>query len=173
MFSFEVGLVDSGINKGLEDLKKKLTYLNPVLIEIGKLYNENTKLRFKAKQSPTGKQWSRNTLTTQRLKEKGYKGRAKGIEGGYSMGVWSGNLQNSIGFKVYPGNNLSIGVYSNQKAAKYAQTFQQGAKRHSFTKGNGAQLTPWGDIPGRPFLGFNKVTNSKVMKLLKEYLSTP
>jgi phage virion morphogenesis protein len=164
MFAFEVGLVDSGITKALSDLQKKMTDLAPVMNQIGEAYKANTELRFKAKQTPDGKQWARNTPTTQRLKAKGMGKRGAGIEGGYSIGVWSGNLRASIGFRTQ-GNHIFVGVFSNQKAAKYAYVFQHGAEKGS--------KSPWGNIPPRPFLGFNKVTNEKVLKILKEYLAAP
>ena len=178
MLSFEIGLVDSGVTKALADLREKMTNVTPVLTKIGVAYKENTDLRFKAKQSPEGKQWKRNTKLTTQLKTTGFKTaggfRPKGIEGGYSMGVWTGNLKNSIAYRVQ-GNNILVGIFSGQKSAKYASVFQFGAKKGDFggsRRGNGKKFMPipWGDIPARPFLGFNKATNEKVLKIIKDHL---
>lgn len=176
LLKFSVGLVDTGISKALGELKGKITHLNPVLIKIGNAYWENTQQRFKFKQDPNGKQWKRSTETTRRIKKEGsIKGRGVGIEGPYSMGVWSGYLKGSIGFNV-KGNNILIGVLTNSKASVYAGIFQGGAKKGSFggyRQGAGKKFrpTPWGDIPARPFLGFNKKTNDVVLKILHDYLA--
>ena len=58
-------------------------------------------------------------------------------------------------------------VLSSSPASLYASTFQFGAKKHSFPNGK----SPWGTIPPRQFLGFNKVTNEKVIKLIKDHFA--
>ena len=178
MLSFQIGLVDSGVTKALADLREKMTNITPVLTKIGVAYKENTDLRFKAKQSPEGKQWKRNTKLTTQLKTTGFNTegifRPKGIEGGYSMGVWSGELSRSIVYRIQ-GSNILVGVSPLSKAGKYASVFQFGAKKGDFggsRRGNGKKFIPipWGDIPARPFLGFNKATNEKVLKIIKDHL---
>ncbi len=165
MMHFTASVLDSGIAEGLRKIREKMDYPFPLYRKIGLLYVDNVKLRFKNHNDPQGKNWKHNTPTTRLLKKIGWKGRGATTDE-YAIGTWTGNLADSIWFNIR-GNDISVGVLSNEKASRYASTFQFGAKKSSFPGGK----SPWGTIPPRPFLGFNKTTNAKVIKLIKDHFA--
>ncbi len=165
MLSFSASVLDSGVAEGLKKITEKMDYPFPLWRKIGLVYKENVELRFKNFNDPQGKNWKRNTPATRLLKKIGMKGRGAALDE-YAMGTWTGELKKSIWFNVR-GNDISVGVLSSSPASLYASTFQFGAKKHSFPNGK----SPWGTIPPRQFLGFNKVTNEKVIKLIKDHFA--
>lgn len=166
MMHFTASVLDSGVQEGLRKITEKLDYPLPLWRKIGLIYKENIELRFKNFNDPQGKNWKHNTKTTQLLKKIGWEGRDPAIDGPYNMGTWTGELKDSIAFNIR-GNDISVGVLSSSPASWYASTFQFGAKKNSFPNGK----SPWGTIPPRQFLGFNKTTNAKVIKLIKDHFA--
>lgn len=165
MMHFTVSVLDAGVAKGLRKIREKMDYPFPLYRKIGLLYVDNAKMRFKSHTDPKGRNWKHNTTATRFLKKVGLKKRKPAIRGEYAIGTWTGNLAESIWFNIR-GNEISVGVMSNEPSSRYASTFQFGAKRGEFS-----ETAPWNTIPPRQFLGFNKVTNNKAIDLIKNHFT--
>ena len=166
-------LVDSygtaEINSAIGQLRRRLTYLKPVLDDIGLVHLLNTRKRIETQTDPKGRVWKHNTKTTRMYKEiglpmKGGRGRLPAVMGQNFRGVWTGKMMESLNWRT-AGNTVI--VYVKKSEVPYATTFHFGAKKGTL---DGAGRSPWKDIPPRPLFGSNKKTDEQVMTILGNYL---
>jgi phage gpG-like protein len=158
-------------NKAIAQLRRRLDTIKPVLEDIGQLHVDQARYRIHTQTDPRGRMWKHNTILTQRYKRNGMKigdeYRGPAVEGPNKRLVWQSFLRSSLKYRV--SGNVVIVVAD----VPYARVQQEGAakgKFGSFKMKGVDRPTPWGDIPARPFLGVNKKTNEKVLKILGDYL---
>lgn len=160
---FQLRLDTAQVERALTNLANSMTPAQQRVLyrKVATLYISNTKSRFTYMNEPGGARWASLKKSTV-----DYKRRKGSLGNPQRIGLFKGKLVNSIGYTVQ-GNNILIG--SN---VPYAKTFQFGAGAGSFPSRSWKQIAiPWGDVPPRPFLGPNKVTNDKVMVLFNQFYS--
>lgn len=126
----------------------------PYLAAIGAALASSTQLRFRESRAPDGSTWRALSPVTIAHRRKGS---AKPL-------LDTGRLANSMHYSV-DGNSVTIGT-----DVIYARLQQQGAKQGEFgrTKRNGP--IPWGNVPGRPFLGLSSDDRAGVLDILAQHL---
>jgi phage gpG-like protein len=163
MISFEVNHTGNAkVMKAFDGLYSALSRDSQrgILVRVANIYVSETKKRFEKQYDVDRKRWKGNTKTTQRLKEKGFKGRGPAINGPNHIGVWTGNLINSIKYRLL-GDEVLIG-----SDLEYAKTFHYGAKQYTL-----GPKSPWGDIPRRSFVGRNNRLDDKVVLVIRDELA--
>ncbi len=163
------------IGTAIAQLRRRLTTVQPVLEDIGKIYVESTKLRFESQTDPKGRVWKFNTKKTQAKKRTGFWARGPAIEGPNKRLVWTGKLRKSIHYRV-GGNTVYVmadvpyaplqqfGATAGMYGGWFNERYATGGKHGGF------QPIPWAPVPARPFLGPNLKTNEKVLGVLGDYL---
>ena len=169
LLSFGIIVSSNDVEKKLAKLGNKLTDHRELLEIIGLVYLNESKIRFIKKDAPNNMPWKKNTPYTIKLKKYGTGNRLPGIEGPYSIGVWTGKLRASLMVDV-TGDHIAIGIPRSSAASKYAQTFQLGANRGAFGTDAKGRPNPLGNIPPRPFLGPTNAANRQVLNVIKTYL---
>lgn len=165
--SIKVEFNDSNIRPALEALHDAIGNTDPVLRQIGEYLVGSTKERFRTTKAPDGSQWAANTDTTldnytNRFKTSFTKtGRSSkaGRERRANKKPGTGEtrqLQTQIFYNVSNGE-LQVG-----SPLIYAGTFQRGAKKGQYGKG-----APWGDVPGRAFLGLSEADEREVLDIVR------
>ena len=156
MIEFRVKFESEQAQAAIKRLAANASNMRPFLNSIASVYIQSTEQRFESQTSPSGRSWKRNTADTARLKARGMRARPPAIDGSSHVGVWSGRLASSIRWKVV---NDSLFVGSD---LPYAPFFQRGHRG----------VAPWGNTPGRPFLGATKKADTQVQTMLKKYLES-
>jgi len=77
----------------------------------------------------------------------------------------AGNLVGSVGGN-HDATSATVGV-----AEKYGITHQLGAAKGEYGKTSRGAPIPWGDIPARPFLGFNEDDRREILDVVSQYIS--
>ena len=147
----------------LKSIETKSKNYKPLLEKIGKDMKTKTAMNFRSQKSPDGVSWEKSKRDGQTLSD-------------------TGALRGSI---TYSTDSSSVAVGTN---LKYATTMHYGAKKgslgsgranvKSFTRKNGVKvkthtrrfISPWGNIPARPFIGIGKSMEKKYKKMIKEYI---
>ena len=166
MLNFEVNYTGKKkVEDALSELSKAFSGAVPksMLNKVGNLYLADTVKRFDNQHDPDRKPWKPLRPITVQYKTTGMKGRGASIAEPTRRGVWTGDLINSLTFRV-EGNSVFVG--SNEEHAKY---FHYGAKKLKKLGGN--RTAPWGPVPSRRFLGRNTRIDSQVLKILKEEIA--
>lgn len=140
MTSFTIYLHDDGALNALERASARLDNLQPVMAEIAEILLDSTDDRFKSAIAPDGSPWAPKSATTLDI----YKRAGKPIRMRPLTGE-SGQLRNSINAHGGP-DYVEIG-----SSAIKAAVLQLGAAKHQFK-----DVSPWGTIPARPFLGLSE-----------------
>jgi phage gpG-like protein len=153
-----------------------------ILIRAANIYVSETKKRFEKQYDVDRKKWKENTDTTIRLKTTGWKGRGPAVNGPTHVGVWTGDLVNSIRYRLL-GDEVLIGSdlpyattfhYGAKKGTLAGARSRLGASRKRIAKGKEPLSyggSPWGDIKPRRFLGRNNRTDSQVVLMIRDELA--
>lgn len=140
----------------LAELYRRTHDVGPALDAIGQILVSNTQLRFVDQKDPDGQHWEPLSAVTLARRRKAGRG-AQILRD-------TGRLAASITYKV-AGGSVELGTN-----VVYAGTHQFGAKKGSYGRtGRGAPI-PWGDIPARPFFGYNADDKAAVLELLQRYI---
>lgn len=127
----------------LNELKRRMGDIRPVLEAVGQIMQSGTQQRFIDQQAPDGTPWAAlSPVTIARRRARG--------NGGVQILRDTGRLMNSISYQV---QGESVTVFTN---VEYAGTHQQG--------------DPARHIPERPFFGYNSADNDAVLQVLEGYL---
>lgn len=137
----------------LQKLSKSYGNMAPVMEVIGQALVNSTEARFQDSKGPDNQAWkplSEVTLSRRRKEGKGAKP------------LWdTGVLMNSI-TRNFGKDWVEVGT-----PEPYGAMQHYGAKKGAFRKW---PPIPWGDVPGRPFLGINQQDEEDIMDILQRYL---
>lgn len=150
-----------------ERLARKLSNLEPVMQDLGELFVESTKERFKEGKAPDGTPWAPKSQAT--LDH-------------YARGEDPVDFRPLFG----PSGRLSKEIHSQADAQGvswgssliYAAVMQFGATAGQFGAHIGKDSlgrdhfhsTPWGDIPARPFIGLSNDDQTNMIATIEEWL---
>lgn len=147
-FQATIQIEDAEVRRKLDELIARGGDLSPALLEIGEVLTNSTKERFQTETDPSGRRWEENSAVTAERKTNP------------KILTESGLLGGQIAPQLIDGGN-AVAVGSNRI---YAAMMQFGG-----TKSQWPHL--WGDIPGRPFLGFSSEDRDRVLEILRDYLA--
>ncbi|OBS10794.1 phage virion morphogenesis protein [Acidihalobacter prosperus] len=143
-----IRIEDQEVLAALQALMDAGTHLEPAFRDIGEYMVDSTKRRFGEGISPDGDPWAPNSPVTLSRKSD-----PRPLHGE------SGRLENEIYPHVFA-DGVEIG-----SPLIYAAVQQFGAAKHAFG------VSPWGDIPARPFLGLSDSDRMNVLDILQEHLT--
>lgn len=146
----DVEIDDQSTRDLINELKRRMGNLTPVMEAVGQIIQSGTQQRFVDQQAPDGTPWA--ALSPATLAKRG---------GGAQILRDTGRLMNSISYRV---NGDSVSVFTN---VIYAPTHQLGAKQGAY---RASPPIPWGDVPARPFLGYSASDEDAVLEILQGYL---
>lgn len=171
----DIKLDDSMVLNSLRRLQLKTSNLKPVMSEIGEEMLESVKKRFETSTGPDGQKWAANkesTLLKMLSKTKGNfkkKGgltkKGQGRAGGKKPLI--GESKALSGTINYRATSDSLKVGSNMI---YSRVQQFGAGKGAFGATRRGAPIPWGNIPGRPYLGFSDEDRSIILETVEKYL---
>lgn len=142
-------LVIDRLAAGLEDM-------TPAMQEIAEYMVMSTKDRFPAGVSPEGIPWAPKSQTT--LDEYARRGDRQDPRPLFGP---SGNLSQMIFGQSGP----DWAEWGSPMI--YSAVMQFGAAQHAF-----GPVTPWGDIPARPFLGVSETDKTALTEIVSEYIDS-
>jgi len=148
-----VEIDDRNAHELLNELKRRMGDLTPVMDAVGQIIQSGTQQRFVDQQAPDGTPWAALSQVTLDRRRKAGKG-AQILRD-------TGRLMNSISYQV---DGDTVAVFTN---VIYAPTHQLGAKQGAY---RASPPIPWGDIPARPFLGYSASDEEAVLEVLNGYL---
>lgn len=149
----DVEINDQDARDLINELKRRMGNLTPVMEAVGQILQSGTQQRFVDQQAPDGTPWAAlSPVTLDRRRKAG---------SGAQILRDTGRLMNSISYKV---NGDSVKVFTN---VIYAGTHQLGARQGAY---RASPPIPWGNIPARPFLGYSQSDNDAVLEVLQGYL---
>lgn len=156
MTAIRVDVQASETAKLLAELQKRTGNIKPAMEGIGQILVSNTQQRFVDQVDPDGLPWKAlSTVTLARRRKAG---------SGAQILRDTGRLASSINYKVV-GGSVELGTN-----VVYAGTHQFGADKGSYGKTKKGRPIPWGDIPKRPFFGYNDADQEDVLELLQRYI---
>ncbi len=140
---------------------EQLTDPTALMQQIGEYAVRSTQERFKAGVSPDGRAWARNSPATLARKR-----------GSRPLFGETGKLSSTI-FASASANMVIWGSGREQAAVQ-----QYGARRGAFGAYSGVNkdgraysgVTPWGDIPARPFIGISRADETNLSALVEDWL---
>lgn len=146
----------------LQKLSKNYSNMAPVMDVIGQALVNSAEDRFKEGKGPDNQVWkplSEVTLSRRRKEGKG----AKPLR---DTGVLMNSLTRNFGRDW-----VEVG-----SPEPYAAFQHYGARKGAFGRGSyktrrGSFPIPWGDVPGRPYLGLNQEDEEDIMDILQRFLS--
>lgn len=147
-----------GVRKKLDKAKLSPQERRQLLASVAQLAEQQSKERFDTQTDPDGNRWKEISAVTAAYYQR------KFITN-HSILVISGGLRESIESQV----NSWQAIVGATKV--YAATHQYGAKKGQFGRTRKNAPIPWGDIPARPFLGFNDENVSEISRCVDEYLA--
>ena len=146
--------------KLLAELQRRTGNIQPAMEGIGQILVSNTQQRFVDQVDPDHHEWDKLSDFTLARRRKG------------GMGAQilrdTGRLAGSINYKVV-GGSVELGTELGTNVV-YAPTHQYGAKKGSYGRTRKGGPIPWGDIPARPFFGYNDQDQEDVLELLQRYI---
>ncbi len=166
MLNFEVDYTSAKkVEEYLRGLDEALgaTAQREVLRKIGNLYLADTLKRFESQHDPDRKPWAQLKPVTIKHKTYGTKRRGASIDAPERRGVWTGELINSLTYRM-EGNSVLIGT-----DVDHAKPFHYGTKKKKQLGGNAT--APWGNVPPRRFLGRNTRIDNKVLKVVNDEIT--
>lgn len=149
----------SGFSELAKEIGKNVKSLQSVIAIAGV---QELKRNFDKKKDPdTGEPWAKlSDITLARRRGKTAK-----------ILIDTGALRRSIGYKFSPGGV----IFGLPESYKYGETHQFGASKGQYGVMSNGQPIPWGDIPARPFMGFDaearKIISGQANKSLKEIIA--
>lgn len=149
----EVEINDQSSRDLINELKRRMGNLTPVMEAVGQIIQSGTQQRFVDQQAPDGSPWAAlSPLTLERRRKAGR---------GAQILRDTGRLMNSISYKVA---GDSVKVFTN---VVYAGTHQLGARQGDY---RASPPIPWGNVPARPFMGYSASDEDAVLEILQGYL---
>ena len=137
----------------INELKRRMGNLTPVMDAVGGILQSGTQQRFVDQRGPDGSPWAALSPVTLARRRKAGRG-AQILRD-------TGRLMNSISYKV---TGDSVKVFTN---VIYAGTQQLGARQGAY---RASPPVPWGNIPARPFLGLSEADQAGILDITAEYL---
>lgn len=156
MTAIRVDVQASETAKLLAELQKRTGNIKPAMEGIGQILVSNTQQRFVDQEDPDNHEWDKLSDFTLARRRKG--------GAGAQILRDTGRLASSINYKVV-GGSVELGTN-----VVYAGTHQFGAKKGSYGKTKKGRPIPWGDVPARPFFGYNDADQEDVLELLQRYI---
>ncbi|ACL72722.1 putative bacteriophage protein [Thioalkalivibrio sulfidiphilus HL-EbGr7] len=152
MAGVEVRVDDAAVRAALERLARFAGAPREALADIGEYMQRVVDDRFAAGRNPEGRAWERNSAATLLRKRNP------------RILHESPLLRGSIHYRATD-DALAQGT-----RLEYAAVQQFGARQGAFGRTRRNVPIPWGDIPARPFLGFNAADRAEVMRLLEAHI---
>lgn len=165
--------------KGMEKLKNASIKTQSLMLEIAEDMKSKVDMRFRQSKTPEGEQW-------EPLKESTISRRRKGSSKPLSdTGALKGSINSKATAKTaIVGTNKKYAAYQQYAVAKgeLGETDVEEIVREHIRKRRGRAekvrthtrkrkiATPWGDKPGRAFIGFSSSQRRLYAKKIKEYL---
>lgn len=161
---------DIEIRPALEALQEAIGNTDPALAQIGEYLVASTQDRFKTTTAPDGSQWAANSDVTldnytnrfktsfTKIGRRSKAGRDRRANKKAGTGETK-QLQRQIFYNV---NNGELEVGSPMI---YAGTFHYGADKHQY-----GPSTPWGDVPGRQFLGISHEDKTLTLDIITKHI---
>lgn len=143
----------------LGQLSARLGDLTPVMQDLGEYLVTSTKGRFGTSTAPDGTPWAANSLTTLALYGRMFKGAAKAVANKQPLIGESKRLSGEI-HALATASSVTVG-----SSMIYAGVQQFGAAKHSL-----GPVSPWGNIPARPYLGLSATDRGNVLDIVRGYL---
>ena len=152
------------ITDALAKLSGAYQNLKPVMEGIGALLASSTEQRFMAGRGPDGQAWKPLSEVTKKRRRKG-PGSSSNMDPLRDTGVLMNGITHNAGRDWLEVGSPEI----------YAAMQQFGAAQGAFGRGNyktrkGSFPIPWGDVPGRPFLGLSDDDDDEIMRFLSKYM---
>jgi phage virion morphogenesis protein len=137
----------------LAELARRTGDIRPAMDGIGQILVSNVQQRFIDQRAPDGQPWAPLSPVTL--------SRRRG--GGGQILRDTGRLASSISYRVAGG---AVELGSN---VEYAGMHQYGARKGQYGTRRGHPI-PWGNVPPRPFFGYNDQDQSDVLELIQRYI---
>ena len=141
--------------KLLAELQRRTGNIQPAMEGIGQILVSNTQQRFVDQVDPDGLPWKELSAATLARRRK--------AGSGAQILRDTERLASSITYNT--GGTVELGTN-----VVYAGTHQYGAKKGSYGRTRKGGPIPWGDIPARPFFGYNDQDQADVLELLQRYI---
>lgn len=159
-----IEIQDEIVRRWLGKLEREVGNLQPALEEISDGLEQSAKLRIRSSgPAPDGTPWAPLSPVTLALRRKHGKG-AKPLQDKGASGLMGSITHRATATEAVVGTNLD-----------YARMLQQGAKRGEFGLGRylkrkGTFPIPWGDVPGRPYLGVSREDRGDILGIIRRRL---
>lgn len=147
---------DLAVRRWLTKLEQVAGDLRPALVEIGDALVASTKLRFRDSRAPGGAQWAPLSPVTIALRRGGGAGAKPLLD--------TARLMRSITRRI---DARAVVVGTN---TVYGRMQHFGALRGAFGRTKHGAPVPWGNVPGRPFLGVSGEDRGGILRILRERL---
>lgn len=144
---------DAEANAVLAKIAAKLTDLTDLMSDIGGPMQDSTRQRFKDGKDPDGNAWAPRSPTTIAHYEKTKQRFGPILHK-------SRELANSINYQ-FDSRSVTVGT-----KVIYSAVMQFGASQYSL-----GPVSPWGNIPARPFIGLSEVDRTNVIETVQEWLA--
>lgn len=145
---------DRSVIEGLNRLLASGANPQPWLSIIGNNMKETTRLRFISGQTPSGQPWAPLSPVTLARRRQGGRG-AQPLRD-------TNRLMSSITSRT-GANYVEVGTN-----VVYARMQQQGAARGAFGRTRRGAPIPWGDVPGRAYLGLSIEDRASALEIFAE-----
>lgn len=158
MDDFAVRIQSDAISGGLAAVVARMADMSPLMYDISMILVDGLEEAFARQADPaSGIPWPRLSDTT--------------IEERQKKGYWPGKMLQQTGRLA----SSLVGDWGPTFAAAgtnviYATTMHFGAERGEFGTTKHGVPIPWGDIPGRPFIGLSAESAAEILSLLSAYL---
>lgn len=149
---------DDDLRRALRNLQFAISDMTPAMADIAGAMQETAEDSFDTETEPGGKKWAALARSTQADRAK----KNYGPQGPILQRT--GRLAGSI---VAEWDRDSARAGTN---VVYATTQFFGAKRGAFGTTSKGRPIPWGDIPGRPFLGLNDEQASDFLSRIHQHV---
>ncbi len=157
------------ITAGLQRLSGALENMLPVMQELGEYFVDSTTQRFPTGRAPDGSIWAAKSPVT--IAAQGGR-RTNRLDTRPLFGP-SGSLSSTINYEAFPdrvewGSPMEYAAVQQFGAAAGSLGFYSGVDKRGRSYSG---VSPWGDIPARPFLGVSAEDQVNVLDIFADYLT--
>ena len=157
------------ITAALARLSGALDNLQPAMRELGEYFVDSTTQRFKAGRAPDGSIWAAKSPVT--IAAQGGR-RTNRLDTRPLFGP-SLSLSSTINFEDFPdrvewGSPMEYAAVQQFGAAAGSLGFYSGIDKNGRSYSG---VSPWGDIPARPFIGVSAEDEVNVLDIVADYLA--
>ena len=170
----------------LDGKAQRAKNMEPIMQKVAGDMETKIGLRFRRAVGPDGEAWAGLATSTILNRRKGRKsGNPKALQ---DTGTLKGSIHSKFnGVSAVAGTNLSYARYQQEFVKKgtikttgvYVPSFKrksrfgtQTVKSHTRYRSK-PMSTPWGNKPGRPFIGFSAMQRIKYNRWVKNYINKP